>query len=58
MMDTYKTWLFILTFLSLLLATYSYHAGKNREAYMECLRVTEKLLAADPKRFSAPYCRL
>ena len=58
MNDTYKIGLFVLTFLSISLATCNYHAGKNREAYLECLRVTEKLLAADPKRISTPYCRL
>lgn len=30
----------------------------DREAYMECLRITEKLLKEKPDRVSTPYCRL
>ena len=32
--------------------------NKDREAYMECLRITEKLLKEKPDRISTPYCRL
>lgn len=51
----------ILCFMSLvigvLLGFIHYHNTQSREAYLECLRITEKLLEADPGRFSTHYCR-
>ena len=35
-----------------------YTNAENRKLYAECLRLTEKLLDADPKRISVPFCRL
>lgn len=32
--------------------------NRDREAYMECLRITEKLLKEKPDRISTPYCHL
>jgi len=34
-----------------------HNATETRKQYGECLRITEELLKADPKRISTPYCR-
>lgn len=39
MSDMYKLGVLVVILLTLLLSTYSYHSGKNREAYRECPRV-------------------
>ena len=49
------------TLVAIVAGNLSYHLytnAKNREAYMECLRITERLLVADKTRISTPYCRL
>lgn len=35
-----------------------YTGAEQRKAYMECLRITERLLEADKSRIGTPYCRL
>ena len=36
----------------------NYTNAENRKLYAECLRITERLLDADPKRISTPFCSL
>lgn len=58
MTDARLTQALLIFALGAVLGYLTYQNEKNREAYMECLRVTEKLLHEDSKRISTPYCRL
>lgn len=48
----------ILISIVMVLATIITEKAKDRGAYMECLRITEKLLKEKPDQVSTPYCRL
>lgn len=48
----------IASVIGLLVGYNLYTNSENRKLYAECLRITERLLDADPKRISTPYCRL
>ena len=48
----------IVSVIGLLVGYNLYTNSENRKLYVECLRITERLLDGHPNRISAPYCRL
>ena len=45
-----------ITVVSLLICANLYTKSKERDLYEKCLRISERMLDADPKRISIPYC--
>ena len=61
MSELMKLLLIVALLVSLAFSTLGYNLytnAENRKLYAECLKLTERLLDADPKRISTPFCSL